>query len=291
MSFKYKGVLCTLNNYSEMFNKLSPDFIDEIRLAILDDTPIGAYLSDAIAMRDGANKLAQVRKALRDYVPARYISLRVSAEVTEAIRTLYNKRGESGLSQLEPYFPLNGVIELPDATIKYIVMALISGADIHQVDFKKVATDNVDIIVSGLIKGYPMWLVADGCYNKDYLRVLMSAMRVGLDAHPFCEDNWDCDSIKYLVENANTVKKFNLLSFVNPKFDKGRLTEIVYACNNKLNFEKLCIKDREGNPLFNEYQMGALNNAMTKGIPLDTIYDWNMSDLEMETVISGFENG
>lgn len=283
MSFRYKGVLCTLNNYSELFGSLSEDFIDEIRLAILDDTQIGGYLDETIKSVDGANKLSQIRKALRDFVPVEFISLKVSAEITSLVRELYLKQGADGLAKAGKYFPkTTSLLVVPEEILKHILLLLIEDIDISRINFIHVNKANIDIIAAGLLKGYPMWLVAEGGYSKEYLSLLVSAMRLGLDIHPFCEEDWSSERINCLVQNADSVKRYNILAYVSPKFDEGRLREIIYAANNHIDFARLCQKDSEGNPLFNEYQMSVLSRAMLRGIPIDEICDWRMSDLEME---------
>lgn len=283
MSFKYKGVLCTLNNYSELFGSLSEDFIDEIRLAILDDTQIGGYLDETIKSVDGANKLSQIRKALRDFVPVEFISLKVSAEITSLVRALYLKQGADGLAKAEQYFPkTGGFLVVPEEILKHILLLLIENIDISRINFIHVNKANIDIIAAGLLKGYPMWLVAEGGYSRNYLSLLVSAMKVGLDIHPFCEDDWSYERMSYLVQSADSVKRYNILAYISPKFDEGRLREIIYAANNHIDFAKLCQKDSDGNPLFNEYQMAVLSRAMLRGIPIDEVYDWRMSDIEME---------
>lgn len=292
MSFKYKGVLCTLNNYSELFGSLSEDFIDEIRLAILDDTQIGGYLDETIKSVDGANKLSQIRKALRDFVPVEFISLKVSAEITSLVRALYLKQGADGLSKAEQYFPkTGGLLVVPEEILKHILLLLIEGIDISRINFIHVNKANIDIIAAGLLKGYPMWLVAEGGYSRNYLSLLVSAMKVGLDIHPFCEDDWSYERMSYLVQSADSVKRYNILAYISPKFDEGRLREIIYAANNHIDFAKLCQKDSDGNPLFNEYQMAVLSRAMLRGILIDEVYDWRMSDIEMEKRLGELARG
>ena len=63
MSFRFGPKIITLDNYKEVFKVCSPDILDEIRLAILDDVPIGQYIQ--LCGQD-YYKLNQIRKAIRE---------------------------------------------------------------------------------------------------------------------------------------------------------------------------------------------------------------------------------
>ena len=45
MSFKYQMELVTMDNYREIFSGSTVDILDEIRSAVLDDTPIANFIN------------------------------------------------------------------------------------------------------------------------------------------------------------------------------------------------------------------------------------------------------
>lgn len=281
MSFNFKGCNCTLNNYATVFKGIPSDFIDEIRLAILDDTPIGDYLIRLLKDKDGANKLAQIRKALRDYVPVEFILTDVSAEVMEYIRRLYNTKGEEALMQLSPYINLGSKTNLSNDTLKQIIIAAYSDVDISKVDFNKVETQNVSLIILGLTKGYPMWLISEMSLPTEVIEVLMQGMSLGIDIHPFLIGNWNAECIRYLLANYKRINLAEVLENVNSHFTYGQLEEVVSAAMSKVDFGLLCLKEEGGQPVFNEYQMEVIRDCLVDDVLTEEIYDCTKSDMDM----------
>lgn len=281
MSFRFKGCVCSLNNYVSIFKGLNSDFIDEIRLAILDDTPIGDYISVLVEDKDGARKLSQIRKALREYVPLAFITTEVSAEVMEYIRLLYAERGEAALDQLSPYIKLGVSPELSDKTLKEIITVLYHGVDISKVNFNNVETANVSVVASGLIKGYPMWLVAEMPLDTDYMQVLIQGMKVGVDVHPFLIGDWDIECVKYLISQVRRVNLSEILENVNCNFNIEQLKEVISAALSNVDFGLLCLKEDGGQPVFNEYQMEVVKDCLVADVLTEEIYDYNKSDMDM----------
>lgn len=284
MSFKYRGSIVTLSNYQEIFKGLSLDYLDEIRLAIMDDTPIGTYINRAVSYEDGVAKLSEVRKSLRVHVPKRFISLGVSSDVTRAIRLLFEKKGEAVLMELSPYLDVNGVSRLPDNTLKSMVVALASeGVSLSEINFLNVPVDNIPYILVGLIKKYPMWLVAEySNINSDTMNELLRAFTLGVDVLPFTVGTWDAECVTLLLSAYKKVDLPSIMEHINYMFEKGQLTEIIQAYESKLDFGVLCLKGEDGTPLFNEYQMNVLRRCLENDVLTEEIYDYTKSDMEMQ---------
>ena len=58
MSFRYKSQTVTLENYRTVFKVCSPDILDEIRSAVLDDTSISSFIKPC---GNDSYKLGQLR--------------------------------------------------------------------------------------------------------------------------------------------------------------------------------------------------------------------------------------
>ena len=76
----------TVTDGQVMKSYIAQDILDEIELAILYDTQIGVYID-----RCGEDwlKLSQIRKSIRSFIPKKYISTGLSANVIGKFRELY----------------------------------------------------------------------------------------------------------------------------------------------------------------------------------------------------------
>lgn len=295
MSFQYHGVMVSLNNYVSVFDGLftsearsknsSMDFIDEIRLAILDDTPIGDFIDKCLKLPSGCAKLREIRKSLREFVPIRFINVNESSEVIEAIRSLYVRKGESALGVIESYVQdyINGVIS--SGVLLKIITAVSEDADISMVDFKNVPANNVSAVVVGLIKGYPMWLVADVNMSHEKMQIFMQAMMLGVDVHPYLEGDWNNQCMQLVISLSSKDYYDELIQNINCNFEHGQLEEIVEAASDNTDFGLLCMKDEEGYPCFNQYQMFVLRKAIKQGVLTKEMYDFRKSDMEMQDLL------
>lgn len=259
MSVTINGKVCTLANYLQLTEGYSPDIQDEVRSAILDDIPIGGYVEKC---KGDSFKLNQIRLAIREYVPARYISHRLSASNLRLIRTAH--REGISLNPLEKYISPRGILSISCDSLDLILSAYLDGADISQVDFTHVREDTVDLLCSGLRKGYPMWVVTteDPSISRSKLSLLMKCMNLNLDIHPFLTRNWNLSCINLIAVNANKLEYTVLMKHVNERFSEEQLTEVISVATEWLDFLPLCLKDEQGTPLFNEYQMSVLGSII-----------------------------
>lgn len=278
MSFKYKGIVVTLGNYSEVFNGLDVDILDEIRSAILDDTPISGLIKYCLS---DAYKLGQLRMAIREFIPKDFINPRLSGKAMFYIRKLYSRN--SDIEVLRKYIPKTGAPTIQNDSLELILKSMLLGANIRKVDFNTVPNSNIEIICEGLIKGYPMWLCTDTDKPLEVcvIRQLMKGMKLGIDVHPFLSGDWSESQIITLLANSSKVNIGNILQFINYKFSVDQIMEIIYACRDKLDFDLLCVTDSDNNPLFNSYQMNVLSMCLRDDVLTDKIYNPKLSDMEM----------
>ena len=279
MSFTYKGVLITLSNYLEVFKDLEVDIQDEIRSAILDDTPIADYIG--VCERD-SYKLGQFRMALREYVPKMFLQTKLSGRCMYLIR--YCCRNNIDLMPMKRYVVPR--ICIPVKTFERLLELLISGVDIRRVDFRIVQDDVVPIICEGLIKGYPMWQCVNGdkVLSASYIRQLMKGMRLNVDISPFLTGDWSEEQLVYLLSNANEVDLSEVVSYINPHFSVDHLEEVIALAELGYDYSLICIQDEEGFPLFNEYQMSVIGKAIRDDVLCDEIYNPEVSDMDMEDI-------
>lgn len=278
MSFKYNGSVVNLGNYLSIFKDLEVDMLDEIRSAILDDTPIAGYIKYC---GNDSYKLGQLRMAVREYLPKEFINPRLSGKCIYYLRQLY--RCDISLKPFERYIPKNGNPTIECSSLEIVLKAVLNGADIRRVNFNTVPTENIELVCEGLIKGYPMWLCTSADVNlpNSVIKQLMKGMQLGVDIHPFLDGTWSESQIVAVLSNTTRFDVNSLLEHINSKFSIAQIMEVVYVARKKLDFTLLCKKDEDGNPVFNEYQMNVIGLCMEDEVLTKEIYNPMLSDMEM----------
>ena len=280
MSFKYRNYNVTLENYRDIFNQCSPDVLDEIRSAILDDTQIANFIKEC---GNDSYKLNQIRLAIREFVPPKYIDTQFTARTMYFIRGAYQKK-----FNIEPLLKYKkGKFLLLDKTvIEKLAELVFMGVDIDKVDFTKVNANLVDVFCKGLLQNYPMWLcVTDMPVSASYIKILMQGMRLGIDIHPFVMEEWEENQLRVLFSNAERVNISELISMITPKFSDDIIMQLITLMGRNIPIEKLTVTDEEGNPLYNEYQVSVLGRAIENKIEDKSVFNPKLSDVEMSTMI------
>ena len=86
MGFRYKNTLVTLENYKTIYKDCSVDILDEIRSAILDDTPIASYINEC---GTDSYKLGQIRMGIREMLPLGLLNPLLTGRTLYLIRQSY----------------------------------------------------------------------------------------------------------------------------------------------------------------------------------------------------------
>lgn len=280
MSLQYNGVVLTMHNYEKVLTGLSPDVVDEVRLALWDDTPIDNYIS---MCKDDSYRLGQLRLMIREYVPTKYVNPYISGQNLHKIRKCINKGVD--ISQIDRYVDKKKS-GLTDEGLGLLLDAIYGGADITSVDFFKVPYSNYNIICEGLKKNYPMWLFQGETLPEDRIRLLMRGMALGLDVQPLMHPEWDDTQIRTIYLSAKKIDISELLCRITHRFSKECIEEVIYALANKLNVAVITIVDDEGYPLYNEFQMEALNLAMSNGVVTAEMQNPNLSDMDIRDMVT-----
>lgn len=280
MSFKYKHRQVTLDNYHEIFSVCTPDILDEIRSAILDDTPIAEYIN---ACKDDNYKLGQIRMALRELIPIEYINASLTGKTIHNIRIGYSRGMDMG--SLLKYISDKNCAATKE-TIEKLSEFVAIGTQIDMVDFNHVNNDLVDIVLSGLYKGYPMWLItnSDANFSVETVRLLMRAMNLEIDISPFLSGKWDNASLLVLFSYAEAMDINTILPYINEKFTPDMLNELIYIARHGCDIKRLCTVDEEGYPIFNNFQVYEIGQALLAGIDDDSLYNENLSPREIQTL-------
>lgn len=283
MSFRYKNVTVTPSNYVKVFNGYPVDILDEVRSAVLDNTEIGEYIDSCIS---DSYKLGQLRMCIRGRVPLEFVQRAFSG------RTLYLIR--QGLASRIDMRPLlkyvnNGALLVESNTVEKLAELLFAGADISKVDFKVLPAELVDVVCSGLLKGYPVWLLIEDnmSMSPGMLNILMRGLSLGIDVHVFLDGHWDESVLILLFSYAKSMDLNLFLTKINSHFDFDSVKELVSYYVKGINIDKLCSKDTDGFPLYDSDQIYEIGRAIELGVVTDEMYNpyysaKNISDMILE---------
>ena len=282
MGFSYKNVTITLENYKSIFKECSPDILDEIRSAIIDDTQISRFIKPC---GNDSYKLGQLRMAVREFVPTEFLNPLLTGETIYAIRQGITNGID--MTPLLRYITKSGLL-VDSVVIEQLSQAVILGAEISRIDFTGVLGENVTILLKGLIKGYPMWLLLDDINHltEKQIIALMRGMALGLDVHPFVNGKWTDRQLILLFSYAKSIDINDLLQYINYKFSFEILKELLPAAEEKVPITKLCIKDEDGYPVYNQYQISVLIRAIKENCKNNDIFNPSLSDLDMEDILN-----
>lgn len=275
---KYMGMPININNYSTVFKDCTPDVLDEIRLAVLDNTDIMIYINDC---GDDSYKLGQIRLSLREGVPYRFINTSITAKSIKCIRYCY--KHSISLDPLIKYY-LGSRILLRPEVFEIVVETLSLGGNISKVDFLTVPDSILEIICRGLVRGYPMWLFVNDKFTESYIRLLMRGLDLGIDISPFIKDVWGESQLVLLFANVEKIDINSFLSYVNNKFSYEALKILIKAVRDGISIDRITYRDRDGYPVYSHYQMEVLVKALKmikQGLNCDDVFNPKLSDKEM----------
>lgn len=277
MSFKYRSQVVTLENYRQIFKTCTPDILDEIRSAILDDTEISQFIKPC---GNDSYLLSQLRLAVREMIPVEYLSCKLTGKTIYNIRQGFNKSRD--MSALLKYYGTRS-IKVDRLVLEKLSDFCLVGTDITRVDFTIVPDELIEIVCKGLYQGYPMWLLldADNMPTEKTIHILMRGLSTGVDIHPFLSGDWEIDSMLLLFSYSKSVDLNNILSFINSKFSIDCIKVLLDLSSKGIPITKLCIKDLEGIPIYSSYQMFELGKAIEAGVDIPKMYNANLSDFDM----------
>ena len=279
MPFQYEKDLITLGNYTQVFSSYSPDMLDEIRNAVMDGTPIGNYIQ--LCHGDGY-KLNQIRLCLREYVDKQYINTAMTARTLFMIRSIIKERKD--VACLLPYIKKNNMISIDAESLEKVVQTVLLGADISKIDFIHLPKPSIDTVCEGLKLGYPMWLVLGTRqkYSNQKLRLLMRAMALGINIHPFLEGDWGLEQIGMILQQYVFVNLDVLFQHINHRVTTEQLLAVLALLKEGYDLSFICAKDKRGDLIFNMYQMYAIGKFYKEGIDPVGIITSDMSDSKIE---------
>lgn len=280
-----RPVEITLNNYKEIFKVCTPDILDEIRLALLDNTDIMSYIG--ICGND-SYKLSQYRLAIREGVYYRYLIPGLTGKTINKLRVCH--RNHIDLSSLDKYIS-HGSLKLDTIMFEMVVEALSLGADISTVDFFNVPCSICKIICEGLVREYPMWLFVSDKFSENYIRLLMRGLDLGIDITSCLTDVYSEHQLIVIFANK---EYSDILKYITPKFPIESIKVIIKACEEGLDITQLVYRDSDGYPVYSEFQMLALLDALRlqkKGIVVDDVFNPKLSDKAMLSMLDSYKEG
>ena len=278
LSFFFDGKTVTMGNYQTIFADYSADIVDEVRLAIMDDTAIGDYIA---VCKDDSYRLGQIRKAIREYVPKEFISPYIDGQIMAKLRKAFADKVQ--LAPLLRYIK-KGRLTISVKAFDCLIDMLSDGVSIEDVNFNKIKNSCVGIVCKGLRKNYPMWLFEGTKLEADRIELLMKGMHLGIDVQPLLSAEWTAEQIRAIFRYAKGADTNAIIASITPHFSDECIKEVFFAVNKNLDYTVLIPKDSEGYPLYNVYQMVVLNQAMLNGVLSDEMRNPSLSDMQMQNL-------
>ncbi len=284
MSFRYSKIVVSLSNYRQVFNGYREDTLDEIRSAVLDDTPIGGYID---TLKNDPLTLNQVRLCIREMVPKRYINYRYGSKVLSEIRVL-NDLGLD-LSPLNTLLPVMGYLKLDEEVLYKILKLYEKGIDLSGINFLKLDKPKAMVVLDALDLGYPVRVCIEGresSVSLDTLKLYIKAMNMGIDVHMLLVDDWSSVQLVQILSSSKRVDLVDLLSHINPFFTAEAIQQVIEGLAHKVDVTPYTAVDEDGYPLFNYYQMRVLREALESNIDISRVLNPKMSDIDMKIKLS-----
>ncbi|MDE6946175.1 MAG: hypothetical protein K2P14_03210 [Anaeroplasmataceae bacterium] len=271
----YKGRNITISNYKEIFRECTPDVLDEIRLAVLDNTDIVPYINQC---GTDSYRLGQIRLALRENVDRKYVLAQLTPRTMNILRECNRQR--LSLSPLNDYI-IGGRVIVSVEMLELMVYALCSGADITKVDFTRVREDLCETVCQGLVRGYPMWLFLGDNMTVEYINVLLRGLDLGIDISPCIKQVFSPAQLLLIFSQK---KHSSLLRNITPNFPYESISVLLSAMDEGLDISQLLYRDKDGFPIYSSLQMQALVKALElekTGVVVTDVFNPSLSDKEM----------
>lgn len=290
MSFEYRGGRVTLSNMGEVFKGVSTEILDEVRLAILDDTPIGGVL--AWCMRDKRGlRLAEYRKAIRDGLPAEWLHKDFTVDSIYYLRDCFSK----GLCiDCVSKYITKGVMSLPAESIELLLKTLsITGnfEIMDKVDFRLVKESVLPLILEGVEKGYPIYLFGESSYlTPEVLKLIYKGIDMGFDILPFTKGKWSADVVGLLLAGLTVEQFTDVIPYLTVHFTAKQVQLIILALVDGADYRVLCktLENTEGYPAFSLEQMTCLFECLCNRIDVEPILNAQISAKDMRLYIEEF---
>lgn len=286
MSFRYNGRVITLTNYRQVFEGYREDVLDEIRNAVLDDTPIGGYID---LLKNNPLTLNQVRLCIREMVPKRYININYGSKVLSEIRVL-NDLGLN-LSKLDKYLPARTILKL-DEDVLYEMLKLYEngkGTDLEGINFLKLNKPKALVVLDAIKLGYPVRICIEGRETTlplDTLKLYIKAMNMGVDIHMFLTSDWSASQLVQILSASKRVDIVELLNYINPYFTAEAIQQVIEGMAHGVDVSPYTALDEDSYPLFNHYQMRVLREALESKVDISGVLNPEMSDIDMKVKLS-----
>lgn len=268
----------TLGNYNEVFKGYSSDTREVIRGAILDDTPLGPYIS---RFKKDPYMLWQVKLSLDEGVDREWFSILRSGKMLNKVRQLHSK----GIN----INPLKKVIkpELSEKYCEYIFSWYGKGVSLERYDFSILPERLLWVFDKGISLGYPMYVFNNGvCFTEEYI---LSCLKIMSNKRPvtlFLEGDWDEVVLSMLAEYSVSKYYKDMLKYINVNVTPAILEEIYSCCKVGMPLDEITKVDEEGVYIYNKYHISVIREAFLNKYNYEELYNPTLSIADVSAIYS-----
>lgn len=269
---KFKGKNVTLGNYKEVFEGYSLDVQDEVRSAVLDNTPIFSYVD---RHKNDPGTLHEIRLAMFECLPDIYYTL--SGDVLHEVRSLV--RDGVNLELFEPYLGSN----LSDEVLLLILSWIRDGVDVSQYDMKLIPVDMVGVLRRLVAQGYDVLPFLTGLvYSSRYIMACLTLKKQGNNVDKFVNTVFDelvvdflaLANNPWLVSIATEESSIESLQILNELHGE-----------NFPELDRVSAQDSEGRFIFMPFQLERILESYEQRLTYGNMLDPTLGIAELNTIM------
>lgn len=279
----YKGVKVNLSNYNDVFENLSVDAREVVRSAILDDTPLGAYIDKA---SENPYLLWQIKLGIDDVLDTRWFGVLDSGEILYRVRQMKSK-GINVDRVLDFVY-----VGMSRDRWEYVLDWYELGVPLEKYNLSILPESLLRVFDFGIRRGFPMHIFntkyADR-YSEDYVKNCLVIMSNKKSIQRFLDGSWDRYILGVLGEYSKSKYYDGLISFVNSNISLSVLEALYSAIRSGVPLDimkELASVDKDELYLYSKAQIEVVRKAYEDGLDCSNLLDPKLSSKDMEEVVN-----
>lgn len=187
---------------------------------------------------------------------------------------------------LSKYISKNNNLMIEKESLVKILLGYLKYPQIIEYDFLDIKPELVDTFIFAIKSGVDVKELqySNFPHSTEVVKLLVNLKIAGLSIMPFIKGNWRTNQVYALISGSSIVKPEILIEDydIDETFPSGSIKEIIRAYEISPELASLVsIKDEDGVPIYNQYQMYEVSEGVRLGLDVSSYYKPNITDLEM----------